>query len=361
MLDAEAQQRAEDDAIREEDLKNMSGIPAELGLRAGEWVVVRSKAEILSTLDEGGCLDGLPFQPEMFEYCGRRFRVFKTAHKTCDTVTKTGGRRMRRAVHLEGVRCDGSAHGGCQADCLIFWKEAWLRRADDVANDAPPEALHRRMEEIVRARVVRGQDADGEPLWSCQTTQLVEATEPLAWWDIRQYWIDITRGNHTLRVVLSLLLAGAVRSLIKTGHAYRALIRVYNAIQKWGGGAPFSHVSGTVPKSEPTKVESLNLQPGERVVVKSLQEINATLHAGTNLNRGMTFDKEMAVFCDTEQEVKARIDRIIDERTGRMIPMKSPCIELRDVYCRALCSELRLGCPRAIPSYWREIWLRRVP
>jgi hypothetical protein len=37
---------------------------------------------------------------------------------------------MENAVHLVGVRCDGSAHGGCQAGCLIFWKDAWLRRVD---------------------------------------------------------------------------------------------------------------------------------------------------------------------------------------------------------------------------------------
>ena len=52
-----------------------TSIPVALGLRAGDWVVVRSKEEILSTLDENGCLDLLPFQPEMFAYCGRRMRA----------------------------------------------------------------------------------------------------------------------------------------------------------------------------------------------------------------------------------------------------------------------------------------------
>ena len=63
-------------------------------LAAGDWVEVRSKEEILATLDANGRLDNLPFMPEMFEYCGRRFRVWKRAHKTCDTVDKTGGRRV---------------------------------------------------------------------------------------------------------------------------------------------------------------------------------------------------------------------------------------------------------------------------
>ena len=37
---------------------------------------------------------------------------------------------MKNSVHLEGVRCDGEGHRGCQAGCLIFWKEAWLKRVD---------------------------------------------------------------------------------------------------------------------------------------------------------------------------------------------------------------------------------------
>ena len=99
--------------------------------RPGDWVRVRSKEQILRTLDASSELDNLPFMPEMLRYCGKRFPVFASAHKTCDTVNKTGGRRMRNAVHLEGLRCDGAAHGGCQAQCLLFFKEAWLEPAPD--------------------------------------------------------------------------------------------------------------------------------------------------------------------------------------------------------------------------------------
>src|SRR5690242_3042732 len=53
-------------------------------LKAEEWVEVRSRREILATLDQRGRLDGMPFMPEMFQYCGKRFRVFKRADKTCD-------------------------------------------------------------------------------------------------------------------------------------------------------------------------------------------------------------------------------------------------------------------------------------
>ena len=35
-------------------------------LRAGDWVEVKSKKEILRTLDTKGQLEGMPFMPQMF-------------------------------------------------------------------------------------------------------------------------------------------------------------------------------------------------------------------------------------------------------------------------------------------------------
>src|ERR1700752_2160844 len=96
-------------------------------LSVGDWVEARSKEEILRTLDRNGQLEGMPFMPEMLAFCGKQFPVYKRAHKTCDTVVLGRGRRVEGgAVHLE-TRCDGQAHGGCQASCLLFWKEAWLK------------------------------------------------------------------------------------------------------------------------------------------------------------------------------------------------------------------------------------------
>ena len=92
-----------------------------LKLRVGDWVEVRSREEILRTLDRKGQLEGLPFMPQMFQYCGRRFKIYRRAHKTCDTVFPVRGRRMAGAVHLE-TRCNGLGYGECQAGCLIFWK-----------------------------------------------------------------------------------------------------------------------------------------------------------------------------------------------------------------------------------------------
>ncbi len=37
-------------------------------LRAGDWVEVKSKEEILAMLDKNGQLEGLPFRPQMMHY-----------------------------------------------------------------------------------------------------------------------------------------------------------------------------------------------------------------------------------------------------------------------------------------------------
>lgn len=334
--------------------------PRRLGLRAGDMVVVRSRSEILATLDDRACLDNLPFQPEMFAFCGKRLRVAKVAHKTCDTINKTGGRRMLDAVHLEKARCDGAAHDGCQADCVFFWKEAWLRRANDQIvvpeSSVRPSITEAGVNEATRKP---GPKSEPDPSWVCQTTALYEATAPLYWWDVRQYIRDVTSGNHGAWYMTRLLLDASYRKLVGLGIGYRVLVGTYNWLKRLLGGNPYPIASGHIPDGNPTPTEILNLQPGEWVEVKSREEILATI-TKNGFNRGMRYDMEMLKYSGGRFRVQMRVSKLLNEKTGKMMYMKNPCIQLEDVYCRAECTSMRLGCPRASNTYWREIWLRRV-
>jgi hypothetical protein len=40
--------------------------------------------------------------------------------------------------------------------------------------------------------------------------------------------------------------------------------------------------------------------------------------------------------------------------------MQTPAVNLHGVTCNALYSGQRMFCPRAIHSWWREIWLERA-
>jgi len=95
------------------------------------------------------------------------------------------------------------------------------------------------------------------------------------------------------------------------------------------------------------------------VRVKSAAEIVATLNTN-NKNRGIWFGPEQVPYCGGTFKVRRRVAQIIDERTGELIPMKTPCITLENALCRGHYSSGRMFCPRLITPYWRELWLERV-
>ena len=297
-------------------------------LRVDDWVEIRSKDEILATLDMNGRLDGLPFMPQMFKYCGQRFRIFKSAYKTCDTVSgHYTGLRMEDGVHLN-LRCDGQAYNGCQAGCLIFWKTAWLKPADGpVQVHYAPKGAQPQREGVPSQtscteddilRVTRHQDAGGNVIYSCQATELLRFTTPLKWWDPRQYVKSYTSGNTTLPELargFSYLLYyyGTLAFSDRWGRPARWL---YNRVQAIAGGVPFPRLKGMIPVGQPTPRLDLGLQPGDLVRVRSYEEILATLD--TNLsNRGLRFDAEFVPFCGKVFRVSTSVERFVDENSGQ--------------------------------------------
>lgn len=315
-------------------------------LRSGDLVRVRDADAILATLDVTGRLDGLPFMPEMWSYIGRTLVVDAVVHRTCDTV-KTGGtsgttRAMERVVHLAGLRCDGSAHGGCQAGCLVYWKEAWLERvpAGRVAAAAPTPAP----DELVAAARGEGWTAD-DPVWSCQATDLLDASTFVSARRPGPWLADIASGNaHPRDTVRSL----AVLLFNKWQSLSRRLprpLRIHD-----GHSWPWF-----TPTGERRRHGTLGLEPGDPVEVRSQAEIEATLD-DRGAVRGLRFSAEMLPYCGTRARVLRRVERIIDEKTGRMLSLRD-CIVLDGVWCEGT---YRALCRRKIYTYWRETWLRRV-
>lgn len=348
-------------AIGEHSVSPSSGSSSKrLRLRAGDLVEVLSREEILATLDGNGKLEQLPFMPEMLAYCGKQFRVSAVAHKTCDPAHKTGGRRLEHAVHLEGLRCDGSAHGGCQASCLLFWKTAWLRRPGSTPGPATTTGSMI-SEAQLASRVVTAATTPERPVYSCQATCLFEATRLLHWWDPRQYVRDVTSGNVTLGHAVKYLFLSWLRALTRIGIAYRLTRALYDRVHRGLTGRPAPEDGGgPISSGSPTPVRGLGLTAGKWVRVRPYQEIRATLNSDSR-NRGMWFDQEQIFFCNRQFQVEQRVERIINEVTGEMMPMKTPCITLQGVQCPSMYSYHRLFCPRAITPYWREIWLEPLP
>jgi hypothetical protein len=312
-------------------------------LRPGDVVEVRSASEILATLDSSGALDKLPFMPEMARLAGQRFMVTRRVDKICDTISATGGRRMHATVYLDDLRCDGSGHGGCQAGCKIYWKEAWLRRVDgsstepDVNDTRTVDLEHRAR---VGTRTMREVTGEQSEVWRCQATEALKASEPLKTSNILQYWRELTNGNFGLFRFVHLAARGFVLEVARRVKLLRPL-----------------PLRG--PGDKQASVEPLNLQPGDLVQVRSPVEIAATLDE-KGLNRGLSFDREMLPYCGRTFRIKDRPRQIIDDKTGRMLKLPKDCLILDGAVCSGERTAGCYFCPRQIYPFWREAWLRRA-
>jgi len=307
-------------------------------------VEVKSAEEIISTLDDRAELDKLPFMAEMLRYCGKQLSVAARAEKVCDTSHPIGIRKLPESVFLEDLRCDGSAHEGCQAECRLFWKEDWLRRVnpDDVrpGPNQDSESASRLIDLCEENSRFTVQDDDGaKQVFRCQATQLHYASKQLRWFDPRPYINDLLLGNVSFWKFLRI----SARAVFVETRRKLGLHR----------SQPFRSSLLKSPAAE-----LLNLEKGDRVCVREPQEIADTL-TRDGKNRGLWFDVEMLPFCGQTAQVRQRVRKIIDERSGEMIELGSDCVTLEGVACSGEHSPQRWFCPRAIFPYWRESWLRR--
>jgi hypothetical protein len=308
--------------------------------RAGDLVAVRAPHAILKTLDANGTLDNLPFMPEMLEFCGRRFRVLnRVVQSTIDGAflghhAESFVREFKNndVVILQGVRCSGAGHDGCQRGCAIFWKDSWLEKVDNSDHDCAPQkdSLNVEPDELC---ILKTKTASGK--YFCQSSEFLKATLNLSSGQrIRKCFSAVAAGNISVWGMLKRILEWMW---------WRAYTRVIG-----------QHVRGTVEK---TPTESLGLKSGDLVEIKSLPEIVATLNKDGR-NRGLHFSADQRPFCGGQFRVRSRADNFIAEGTGEMKHFRNT-VMLEDVLCDSACFAFG-GCYRADLLYWREIWLRRV-
>lgn len=310
-------------------------------LRAGDRVRLRPLSDILATLDETGSFENVPFMPEMMAYAGRPMTVYRRLEKICDYMgEESRSRRMTDAVLLQETRCDGSGHGGCQAECRIFWKEVWLERADEP--DAAEEARAVVPGKLLPLLVVGAHrtDPDRGEVFRCQATEATRATTPIPEKALGQYVREVRVGNVG---VPELVRVGS--SALVTKLARKVGLRPYLPLEVAGD----RRVDG----------EKLGLQPGEWVRVRSPEEIGKTLNADA-AHRGLLFTHEMVQYCGMTFRVRSRVERLINEQTGELLHMKQECIALEDVICKGHYTSGAWFCAREHLPLWREDWLERV-
>jgi hypothetical protein len=258
---------------------------------------------------------------------------------------------MERTVYLDDLRCDGSAHGGCQAGCRIYWKEEWLRPVGEALSAGESDESDE-LGAHAHAATKRVRDVRGEPMetYRCQATEAPAASTPLGWLAPGQYVREVTAGNIAATHVASVLIrAAATRSYAVTRMLASRLLRAV-------------HVLG--PRPEPKPVRSTGpcreIRVGDTVRVRSMSDIRKTLD-GRSRHRGLLFDSnEEGYWCGGTFTVQDRVERFIDDATGEMIELSSDCLILEGVACSGERSNARRFCPRAIYPFWRQDWLERV-
>jgi hypothetical protein len=196
--------------------------------------------------------------------------------------------------------------------------------------------------EKLRARLKVKSD---EHRYFCQSTELLRSTEDFPPGAHRRARIALTEiRNGDLGILQSLQLLAVF--------LWQKALRTIGC-DSWLRGSQMR-----------TPTQSLNLRPGELVRVKSRAQIVQTLdHRG--FNRGTSICYEMMRCCGREAEVRYRVDRLINERTGVMREIADTVTLSSMRGCGSLGEEcLCYGepgdCPRGELMYWREIWLERV-
>jgi len=294
--------------------------------RPGDWVEVRSLAEISATLDSEGKLRGLPFMHEMVQFCGKRFPVSKRAEKTCFAERQ---RRLGNTVHLGDIRCEGTAHDGCQLGCLLFWRDEWLKAAPGPGPPVPPAAMsvHRgSYPNLVTRRTL----PDGEVLYVCQATELGKLSTEIKMWNLTQYVREVCAGNLTFREV-------------------KQVIGWFFSFLQW-------RVFKSTSKTETTpKFQAEPISPGDLVEVRSKKEILQTL-TKRGYNFGLAFSAEMLMLCGKRYRVVNIVKKMIDENTGKMRFMQRTCVTLDSATCKGAFK----CCPRGNYHFWRNEWLKKI-
>jgi hypothetical protein len=298
---------------------------------SGDPVEIRPLNEIARTLHDGA-LDGLPFMPEMLEFCGRGLRVSRRALTTCYFPGSHRGFDSNKIVTLDGVRCSGAAHGGCQKACVIFWREEWLRKIgrETVLKQIDTARIDQFRQELPASDL-------GDGTYRCQASELPKVSHTIGRSErVSRYLSGWRQGNFD------------VFQLIRS-----VAISVF-----WWTRAKLFGIYARGPHTKGTPTESLNLQPGEWVEVKPLSRILETLDQRGG-NRGLYFSPDMARMCGRKFRVRSRLDRVISDGTGYMKQFKNT-VSLEGSTCECAYGGFGMAdCSRREVTYWREIWLQR--
>lgn len=96
----------------------------------GDFIQVRSAEEINIILDDWRKHKGCSFMDDMYQYCGKSYRVLKEINFFFDEA-KQKIVKCKNIVILDKVTCSGKRtlyKERCDRDCFLFWHKDWLNK-----------------------------------------------------------------------------------------------------------------------------------------------------------------------------------------------------------------------------------------
>ena len=173
----------------------------------------------------------------------------------------------------------------------------------------------------------------------CQVFSLEQMAEPGG--NVERVELPLRRR---LRLVLRKSFSPSVKRKIKKYISYLAIL--------------FSRLTrnSEAPSANVTDMTPIKFNPGDRVLVRPKDQIQATLNHWNEL-KGCSFLPDMWQYCGTIQRVLKPVKRFVDERDYRVINVKGVFL-LEGVICQGF--ELYGECDRACFYFWREEWLEKI-
>jgi hypothetical protein len=110
------------------------------GLQPGDLVRVKTREEILATLDVRERNRGLSFDKEMVKFCGDAYKVLR---RVKNIIEEKSGRMLTMkgdCIILDGAACEGDYNKLCPRAIYPYWRELWLEPIDP---NAPRQTAYR--------------------------------------------------------------------------------------------------------------------------------------------------------------------------------------------------------------------------
>ena len=272
--------------------------------------------EILATLDETGATDGIAVHARDARILREARFASKLARnapatplsgesgesltRCCSTTSDAAVRRTRAVKRVVG--CSGKKPG--------------FVRLPSPSTPAIPDDAYSELEELVGRNVESKASTADEPIFRCQATDWFGASKAVGWWNVRSFLNEWSCGNvgfwrfstTMTRIVLGEI--GRRLHLIPRQTTCRT-IRRPNRRDATAARARAGHV-GSDPLQAGDRADTRRRRAEQGPVVRSFRD---------------------APLLWQDLSVKSRVERFVDENTGKLVQLKSDCYILDGVVC----------------------------